>query len=247
MNEIQKNKSSKKIKSFIKGLDSITQVFLLALRSLDFDDDKSYNSYLKSLYDDLQKICLRYRNFVSDEIMDVSELKQFFDREIENSEIEISKLDNNVIKISMPIITPFVAYKKKKLYPTSVTNAKEINIINRSEIMIDMLERAVMQFIEKNKIDRSVYQKKTLFYINYFENSYQRRLVPDTDNYSYKAFTDIITGYFTSSGDSAFNTDFILKTTHGDKTHTEIYLVPAHFNSFINNCISPNAIYDKSA
>ena len=247
MNEIQKNRATENLKAFLKELDSIKQVFMLAMKSLKFHDDKLYNSYLKTVYDELQTICLRCRNFVSNEIIDPLEIEHILDKEIENSEIEITKFDNDVIKISMPIITPFVAYKKKKLYPKSVTNLREIDAISRSENMIVTLERAAIKFLKTNKIDREIYKKKTLIYINYFENSYQRRLIPDTDNYSYKAFTDIIAGYFTNSSDNAFSTDFFIKTAYGEKTHTELFLIPAQFDSFIKDTISPNAIYNKSA
>ena len=246
MDKKQNSRIKKGIKTINSQLDLISNELIYLYVATDSDDIVSVNEHLKELYNCLQKCCLDARKFVANEVMNGIDIDEMLDRDIENSEIEIEKFDNNVIKISMPIITPFVIYKKEKLYPNNELNPREIDAIDRSEFMIETLKTAIIKFLKSNEINKSAYKKSTLIYIHYFKNSYPAKRIPDTDNYSYKAFNDLITGYLTNSGDNASDTDFFIKTAHGKETHTEIYLIPDQFNSFIKKKISPNAVYNKS-
>lgn len=246
MDKKQNSRIKKGIKTINSQLDLISNELIYLYVATDSDDIVSVNEHLKELYNRLQKCCLYARKFASNEVMNQIDIEQMLDADIENSGIEIVKFDNDVIKISMPIITPFAIYKRVMLYPNNELTPREIDAIDRSEFMIETLKTAIIKFIKCNEINHIAYKKSTLLYIHYFKNNYPMRRIPDTDNYSYKAFNDLITGYLAGYGDNALETDFFIKTAHGKETHTEIYLIPKQFNSFIKKIISPKAVYSKT-
>lgn len=231
----------KRIVEINKQIKTATKELKFAEEVIDSDEDL-FQEHLKNAYGIHQKSSIELRNLASKTIENSHIIETLFNEEIQNSEIEIVQFKNNIIKISMPIITPFSIYKRLKLYPKDRLTVRDIEAIDRSDLIIKTLARAINKFLEKNNIDRSIYQNTTLMYVNIFDNDYRTDRIPDTDNYSYKAITDAIACNFILGGDSAFNMDFINISVNGEKIKTEIYLIPAQFKTFYNRIVSHNPV-----
>ena len=158
MDKKQNSRIKKGISTIKKQLESVENELIRLFVAADADNDITANESLKELYNCLQEICLFARKFVSNEVSNSTDIEQIFEQELENSEIEIVKFDNDVIKISMPILTPFAIYKRVKLYPNNELTSREIDAISRSDVMINILKSALIKFLNSNKVNRMAYK-----------------------------------------------------------------------------------------
>lgn len=168
------------------------------------------------------------RRFAGSTISSTTYHKKLDIEEAEICNIEITKLENGIIKISMPIILPF--HYTKKIVSLFDKKGKEyvLDKVVKADIMVDMVRRAVEKYVGEHPEDRNSMDCCTLMYLNVYERGFYQDRIPDTDNYSYKIITDIVSSTF-CFGDDFSEVDFFLKTEIGDVTHTELYLIPMQF------------------
>lgn len=227
-------KNIKKIFSVSSGFCEVEDMLSNAKNSLLDSDDELFNSYLKGALIKAEKSYVRLRKYISDAIESPTVKKEILQKEVNNSKINISKLGNGIIKITMPIILPFKKLKSIRAYPNDCTQIEFAETFDRVNCFISLLEKALDDFKKENNFSSIPMQSFTILYKNVFAKEYLS-YIPDSDNYEYKQITDVIVDAFAINNDSYNNVDFIYNSGIGDSTRTDIYLIP---NRCFSDCLS---------
>lgn len=220
-------KNEKKLKKLLNINGAYVDVVetLNLVKDAAVKDDEIFEEFLKDAVQKSERCHLKLRRFAAENVDNPLTKKKIVESEIRNCQITVEVINNGIIKITMPIILPFAKTKAVKIYPNETNQSEIVEAFDRTNMIVNLLERVLLNFKNENKISTVPFKNSTIYYKNIFAKK-DIRSAFDTDNYEYKQITDAIIRTFANGNDSFDNLDFVLTSCVGSTTRTEIYLIP---------------------
>ena len=154
--------------------------------------------------------------------------------------VKIEEIQRGIIKIEMPLIMPFYSLKRLTNYPDCFNAECVESVFNSCVNIYSLLEIEIFNYLKKNPFDISNYKQCALVYVNYHVD--KKTKIPDSDNYAYKALTDLIAANFCKFGDAYNELDFHFITLKGNEEKTLIYLLSDWKRDEILKILFPNGV-----
>lgn len=230
MSKINKEKTAKQLLKVNKSFDMIQQKISQSKDGIVTNDIDVFEKNLVEALLDSERQYIQLKRLASENINNKLVLHEAVDKEIDVAKIEISVDKSGTIRLKIPIMTPFSVYKRLQLYPNSCGKERTINIIDKTVSQAFLIQKVLNNFIAEQEIDKSKYENMTVIYNHIFKKDYAFNKICDSDNYAYKTLNDIISAAFCRGKDNFCNVTYVLKSSYGNSTHTEIYIVPEELN-----------------
>lgn len=142
--------------------------------------------------------------------------------------IKIFEKDGKMI-IELPVLLPFKKLKNLNL-DVKPDDKKYKETQEHCNAIATALNNALKHYVAFHIIDRKKYSKAIYVYTHFFGNEFPDKRIPDSDNYEYKQVTDIVVANISNLDDGFENLEFHFKTEKGDRTYTQLMIIPKEEN-----------------
>ena len=229
MGNLNNEKITRKLITINKGFDRAIFQSTQAKEGILDNDITSYEENVIEALLTSEKQYIELKKLAALTISNKLMIREVEQREKAIANIEIKQLKNNVICLTVPIITPFSVYHTLQLFPKSIEKNYVVKAIEKSTTQLYLIQQELYKFFTENKIDSSIYKNMTVLYINHFADKYDNNRIPDTNNYTYKSITDVICSILRCDEPDSI-VDTLIQTRNGKETFTEIYVLPFQYD-----------------
>lgn len=229
MGNMNNEKISRKLITINKGLDRAMYQTSQSKDGIIENDTNLYEDKLIEALLNTEKQYIELKKLAALTISNKVMLKNIEKYEKEVANIDIKLLKKGIICLSIPIITPFSIYHTLQLYPKNIERPYIVNAIDKTFSQLYLIQKELENFFDDNNIEQEKYKHMSVVFINHYGEKYDNIRIPDSNNYAYKALTDVICSVFKCEEIGSV-VDTIIQSRSGRETFTEIYILPCQYD-----------------